>query len=728
MQADILKDEQTRLLYVGLPSALAVNTLLALILVTILRSVIAPNILFGWLALLGTILLARAVLLAAWRRSGSNAANYNPRWIYRFRISVIATGMAWGIGAVLLFPAGDVPHQAFLAFVLAGLCSGASTTLAADRVSMFGFLVPTLLPLVVRFGMEDGEITLAMSVMSALFLIFLSMSAARLGRGLQENLRLRVKATTREQAMQKNAAELREAKNQSEELNHMLHTVLDTIPVRIFWKDRNLVYLGCNRIFAQDAGKHSPQEVVGTTDYDMGWREVADLYRTDDALVMETNRPKLNFEEQQTHSDGTTTWLRTSKVPLRDAAGEVIGVLGTYEDITEEKQIGKALIAAKDAAEAANRAKSEFLASMSHELRTPLNAILGFSQLFGMDPELTEDTKEQAREIERAGQHLLSLVNDLIDLARIEAGKLELSPEPVPVKSVLVDSLAMMAPIARKQGIELVDENSKELEMTVSTDYTRLRQVVINLLSNAIKYNRPQGTVRLSCRMNDGKVRISIADTGPGIPANKQSRIFNAFDRLGTEGGTIEGTGIGLVITKRIVEAMDGSIGFESTEGHGSTFWVEFPTSETVALSASTVAALASVPEAISQPTARPVVLYIEDNPMNLRLMQQIFKRKDLELRDAHTAEIGIELARAEPPALILMDINLPGMDGYEALKVLKADARTALIPVVAISANAMMGDEERGLAAGFIAYFTKPLDIPSLYDALGKLIVKPAV
>lgn len=290
LQADTTNIEQLRLLYAGLASALAANTLLALILATTQAPSIDSDRLFSWLALFGITMLGRTALLAAWRHSGSNAAIYGPHWLKLFRLGVIATALSWGAGAILLFPAGDVSHQVFLAFVLAGVSAGAVTTLAVDRISAIGFLLPTLLPIIVRMLLESDKISLAMSVMSGLFLLFLLLSATRSGRILHENFRLRTESGEREEALLKNASELQDAKEKIENVNRMLQVVLDTIPVRIFWKDRNLLYLGCNRLFAKDAGKTSSQELVGATDYDMIWRDFAELYRGDDVLVMETNQ------------------------------------------------------------------------------------------------------------------------------------------------------------------------------------------------------------------------------------------------------------------------------------------------------------------------------------------------------------------------------------------------------------------------------------------------------
>jgi hypothetical protein len=281
----------------------------------------------------------------------------------------------------------------------------------------------------------------------------------------------------------------------------------------------------------------------------------------------------------------------------------------------------------------------------------------------------------------------------------------------------------MIRPIAGKQGIELIDKLCAEGTAVVRTDYLRLRQVVINLLSNAVKYNRPRGSVTLSCETTGGVVRISVVDTGEGIPRDKQERIFTAFDRLGKETGTVEGTGIGLVISKRLVEAMGGHIGFESVESQGSTFWLELPVADSADLPIEELSASASTRE-IAPLTVLRSLLYIEDNTVALRLMQKVIaKWPGLELRGAPTAEIGIALAHAEPPDLILMDINLPGMDGYEALAQLKADPVTAHIPVIAVTANAMKGDHERAQAAGFAAYLTKPIDISILHESLSKAL-----
>ncbi len=512
-----------------------------------------------------------------------------------------------------------------------------------------------------------------------------------------------------EMALEESRRQLEEAQS----LAKLGHWSADLTTGALVWSDE--IY----RIFGQDPARFTPsvaafEAAVHPDDLEMVRENVERAATTGvHDVVHRIVRP-----------DGEVRYVHELARAQVGADGTLLRLTGTVQDVTELKRTEHAMLQAKEAAEAASRAKSEFLASMSHELRTPLNSILGFAQLFGMDPGLPAKTRDHTREIERAGQHLLSLVNDLIDLARIEAGKMDLYPAPVSVRTVVGDSLAMVAPIARERGIRLIDAGGDAIESVVQADATRLQQVLINLLANAIKYNRPAGSVHLACRVGDGVARIAITDTGPGIPAHKQARMFSPFDRLGAERGQVEGSGIGLVITQRIVEAMGGRIGFESTEGQGSTFWVEMP----LAAGAAAAPAAAPAPAVAESRDARAYVLYIEDNPMNQRLMQQIFaSRKCWELRTAHTAEIGIQLARAEQPALILMDINLPGMDGYAALATLRDDPQTAAIPVVAVSANAMKGEEKRGLDAGFAAYLTKPIDIPSLCRVVDRLIAETA-
>jgi len=402
-------------------------------------------------------------------------------------------------------------------------------------------------------------------------------------------------------------------------------------------------------------------------------------------------------------------------------------LIGTGTDISALKRSERELIRAKEEAERAkeeaeraSRAKSEFLSSMSHELRTPMNAILGFAQLLEMDAGLPAGHRQSAVEILKAGRHLLGLINDVLDLAKIESGRIDLVPEPVACDELFAECGRLVESMARERGVALHIEGRPA---TVLADRMRLKQAVLNLLSNAIKYNRPQGEVRLEATVHEAGVRISVTDTGPGISPERQAQLFQAFNRLGAECTEVEGTGIGLVITRRLVERMGGSIGVEGTPGVGSTFWVELPRAE--------AAPSPAVDEAVSHvagPTAESVVLYVEDNPANLRLVEQLLARRPgIRLLAAHTPSLGLDLAAACRPDLVLLDINLPGMDGHEVLRRLRALPDAGQVPVIAVTANAMPRDVERSLAAGFSDYLTKPLDISRFFEAMDRLLASRA-
>ncbi|MEN9900143.1 MAG: hypothetical protein RLZZ152_1187 [Pseudomonadota bacterium] len=376
---------------------------------------------------------------------------------------------------------------------------------------------------------------------------------------------------------------------------------------------------------------------------------------------------------------------------------------------------------AKSAAEKANLAKSDFLSGMSHELRSPLNAILGFAQLMDTaTPPPSDLQKESITQILQAGWHLLKLINEILDLSVVESGKVSLSLEPVSLPEVLLECQTMMEAQAQQRGIVMTFPQFKEPSF-VWADQTRLKQIVINLLSNAIKYNRANGQVTVDYTVVSTEcIRISFKDTGAGLSAEKIAQLFQPFNRLGQEAGIVAGTGIGLVVTKQLVELMDGLMGVDSTVDQGSVFWVELHS--TPAPELKVIVSVEAAPKLAIRPIDAPqkILLYIEDNLANMRLVERLIDRRtDIKLLKAVDGLQGIALARATLPDVILMDINLPGISGIDALKVLREDAATAHIPVVALSANAMSRDIEVGRQLGFFRYLTKPIVVEEFMSTL---------
>jgi PAS domain S-box-containing protein len=466
----------------------------------------------------------------------------------------------------------------------------------------------------------------------------------------------------------------------------------------------------------------------------------SDAHTTEPAIPTQ-ERPTCRLSDFQTtlpdgreclgmHGDGTTfpVWVSLARFRL----GKRHLYAGIISDITRRKAVEMELRLAKAAAEEANRAKSEFLANMSHEMRTPMNAVLGFAQLMESDPlaPLSPDQMDSVQEIMRAGNHVLVLLNEVLDLAKIEAGRIQLSLEAVALRDILNACLSLIGTQARQRHITLIPpaETQGCAHYLVRADHTRLKQVVLNLLSNGVKYNREHGVLSIFCEtIRPNRMRLWVADSGQGIPEDRLHEVFEPFNRLAAERSQVEGTGIGLVIVRRLITLMGGAIGVESIIGMGSAFWIELDVLELVEGDTPNAAACTTGAQR-TPPPVRPrfTLLYVDDNPANLKLVERILNRRpDIRLITATDPLQGLELIHTRRPDLLLLDICLPVMSGYDVLSRLRQEEETRTLPVVAISANAMPEDVARGMAAGFVHYLTKPLQVDHFLDTLDAAIAR---
>lgn len=517
-----------------------------------------------------------------------------------------------------------------------------------------------------------------------------------------------------------------EERKRTEQLLFNFKTTLDMLLDSVLMFDpETLRFLYCNQGAVEQIG-YSHDELMKMTPLDLKPEFSEHAFRTLLAPLIEQRQSTINLETVHQHKNGELVPVSIF-LQYIVPAGQPPRFVAIARNITEQKRAQNALLHAKEEAESANRAKSEFLSRMSHELRTPMNAILGFSQLLLFDdaPQLNKEQRQNVNEILRAGDHLLDLINDVLDLAKIEAGGLHISMEKIRLDHLVSECLALIKPLAEANQVTIHNHITPEKGLTAHADFTRLKQVLINLCSNAIKYNRANGMVMLKAEITPHhSVRITVEDNGIGINPAKIQRLFTPFERLGAEQGSVEGTGIGLVISKRLVELMNGHIGVESSNEKGTRFWIELELPDQSQQAPTLNTRHDEKREVERTASRRFTILYVEDNPANLRLVQRMIERNpQYRFISAHNASLGIELARGHRPDLILMDINLPGMGGMEALVALKQLPETCNTPVIAISANSMDKDIERGRAAGFFDYITKPINLEQLDRAMHRAL-----
>ena len=525
--------------------------------------------------------------------------------------------------------------------------------------------------------------------------------------GRTRRIELAVEARTAELSLE--IGERRQAEAALRDSEARLRALLDHVPTGVIFFDSRGNILEVNPHLCAMTG-YTAEQLRRMTGADVAHPDEREHNRTLLRELVTNGRDHVERRLRLLHADGHAFWARMQLRPLRGPDGRVVRLAGVFEDISEHLRLEESE-RARHSAEAASRMKSEFVSRMSHELRTPLNAMIGFAQLLGLDrsPPLPEHQREWASQIQRAGWHLLEMINETLDLARIESGALTLAPQPLALAPLIGSAVSMVAGAARERSVSIEVDVTPGAE-GVSADETRLVQILVNLLSNAVKYNRERGSVGVLARRENGTVQIAVSDTGLGMDNRQLANLFQPYNRLGREGGPIEGTGIGLAISRRLAELMGGSLEASSTAGVGSVFTLRLPSA--------TLPPAALEPAGESSPEGggdyrRRLIHYVEDNEINVEVMRGILaQRPQVELSVSTLGLDALGAIREHPPDLILLDVQLPDISGLELLRHLKADDRTAGIPVMVISADATTARADEAMRLGALHYVTKPVPV----------------